>query len=225
MAVTTTPRQILNAAYARSAKNQPGQIATEATELLGFVIRTFRLLYAMAARVNPAFFGAEKSGLTYASPGWARPEDAELVWRIEKADGTRVLVVPFDDRQIDTYQPAVYRFGQIYRPAHTDPSSQDTLTFFYSKRPADPPDLDTPVDALWTEQFNELPILEVAIYLALKDGRTEEAEELKPERDRWLQLFLAFLEHETVGEVRRFAPAFHGPSVAPLQALLIGGGA
>lgn len=227
MPVTTTPRQILTGAYAKSKKNQPGQIATESTELLQVVIRAMRGLYAFATRINPTFF-ADTFDVAYAAPGWARPEGAESIWRIEfQATGAEVVVVPFDDRKAEELLAAVYRFGQIYRPAGNanDPGATDSLTFFYSKRPSDPADLDSPVDALWQEQFNELLILEVAIYLALKDGRQAEADALKEERDRWATLFVAFLEHETIGERRRWAHlrVFNTQVLVAASQLLAGG--
>ena len=102
----------------------------------------------------------------------------------------------------------MYPFGQVYRPAGNtpDPTGGD-LQFFYAKRPTDPADLDTALDALWTEQFNELLILEVALYLAAKDGRTDELASLGADRTSWLRLFQGFLEHETVDLLSRFGGA------------------
>lgn len=224
--MATKPRDIILAAYAKSLKNKPGSIASESGELLQLVIRSMRGLYAFAARINPLFF-AESAAVNFAAPGWLRPATAELIFRIELNTGAEVALVPFDDRTAEPGMPAVYEFGQKFLPAsNAAPNPQaGALTFYYSKRPTDPADLDANVDAMWTEQFNELLILEVAIYLALKDGRSTEIPGLTASRDKWANLFVAFLEHETVNERRRFGQVarFNVKSLMPLWSLLAGG--
>src|SRR5690554_3201370 len=156
MAVTTTPRDIIHAAYARSTQNMPGTIASESTELREVVIRAMRGIYAVAARVNPYFFADVEGGVQHNGTGWPRPFGAESVFRIEGEGtsggnveaGEEVVVVSLEDRAAETGMPAVYRLGQTYRPAGNpkDPTSQDRLTFFYAKRPDDPADLDSSLD-------------------------------------------------------------------------------
>jgi hypothetical protein len=225
VAVTTTAQDILTGALARSLKNSPDRLATNATELLQLVIRSMRGLYAFAARVNPTYF-AESAVVAFAAGGWARPELAESVFRIENPTPTEVVVVPFDDRKAEPSRPAVYRLGGKFITAGNalDPVAGN-LTFFYARRPTSPANL-TPatLDAQWTEQFNELLMLEVAIYLAIKDGRAEEVGSLTADRDKWAQLFVAYLEHETVNEVRRFGHVwrFNTQSMVPIMSLLAG---
>lgn len=227
MAVTTTVSDIIAAALAKSTKNRANIIATSATEMLEVVKRAMRGLYSVASEVNPTFF-AKSAVVTYLAPGWARPSDAELVFRIEKG-GTEVAVVPYDDTAAETGKPAVYALGQIYRPAGNalDPINTDDLLFFYSKIPASPASVDATIDPMWVEQFNELLILEVAMYLALKDGRMDEVAELKPMRDQWALLFIKFLEHETANLRRRFGQArqFNTQSISALISTLAGGAA
>lgn len=207
MAVTTTVTDILVAALARSQKNRPNAIATNASELLEVVFRAMRALYALAAEVNPTFF-ADSDDVAYAAPGWARPPEAENVFRIE-LDGTEVAVVPYDDLGAETGMPAVYALGQIYRSAGNadDPTAADTLRIFFSRLPEKPTSVSDTLDAQWPEQFNELLNLEVAIYLALKDGRMDEVQILRPARDGWATLYGKFLEHETSNLRRRFGHA------------------
>jgi hypothetical protein len=229
MAVTTTPEDLIEAAYAKSLKNNPGQIATESTELLQLVIRMLRKFYAISARVNPTYFASSSQ---VAAPGsglpWARPEGAESIFRIENPSAAEVVVVPFDDRTAEEGKPAVYRMGKnFYEAGNTpdpDPAS-DALTFWYTKRPTDPANLTATIDATWEEQFNELVILEIAAYLSNKDGRAEELGQLAAERDDWLRMFIMFLEHETANERRRFGHLrrFNTMSLVPLNDLLVGG--
>jgi hypothetical protein len=225
--MSTTVQQILDAAHARSTKNDPGLIATQATELLKVVIRAMQGIYAYAARINPTFF-AEQIDVPFAAGGWLRPSLAESIWRIEDPTLAEVVVVPYDDRvKAEPTIPAVYEFGQKFRPATAlAPNPQGgSLTFFYAKRPADPANLAANLDALWTEQYNELLIDEVAIYLALKDGRMDELSILRSEREPWVARFTAFLEHATANERRRFSQVrrFNTNTIVPLRSLLAGG--
>lgn len=208
MAVTTTVQDILDGAYAQSTKNQPGNIADEETELLGVVKRKLQGIYAFAARVNPLHF-ALTDDVTGAGGVWERPEPANAIIRIEDASFIEVAVVPFDDRLAADPKPAVYEFGGefIVSPLQANPPGDtDDLTFWYSKRPDDPnpDDLTGVLDEDWDEAYNDLLILEVAIYLAMKDGRSEEVLMLKSERNTWAQLFGQFLQHSTANLQRRF---------------------
>lgn len=229
MAVTTTPKDLMEAAYAKSMKNNPGQIATESTELLQLVIRTIRKFYSVAARVNPLHF-ATSATVTFpgASTPWTRPEGAESVYRLETAAGAEIVVVPENDRDAEEGLAAVYYQGKKYYEAGnaSDPDpSADSIVFWYSKRPTDPASITATIDADWDEAYNELLILEIALYLTNKDGRAEELAHLHGEREEWLRLFIMFLEHETVGIRHRFGHIrrFNTPSSVSLNDLLIGG--
>lgn len=231
MAVTTTTRMILQWAYGKSLKNVPGAIATESDELFQLVLRAMRGLYAAAARVNPTFFGTS-ANVVFAGTGWARPQDAELIFRLTNATtnpGSEIVVVPFDNPMTEPGMGAVYRWGQVYIPAgHAlDPINTDHINFFYSKRPSVPANLDATIDALWQEDFNELLVLIVALYLAEKDGRKEEIEGYMRDIEKWTGLYVAFLEHETVNERKNYGHIhrFNTPSMVPILSLLTGHGA
>jgi hypothetical protein len=159
--------------------------------------------------------------------------DAESVWRIEAdtgtapttTTGTEVVVVPFDDKTAESGKPGVYEFGQTFYGAGNalDPTS-GTLQFFYSRRPTDPATLTATLDASWIEQFNEALILEVAMYLALKDGRPEEYKALAADRDNWVKQYIMFLEHATANERRRFGHIrrINTQTLVPLSSFLSG---
>jgi len=221
-----TAQEILTAAYAKSLKNQPGRIAAESTELLEVVNRVMRTFFMVGARVNPFFF-MSSAPVTYSS-GWARPATAEAVYRIVfTLDLTQeVVVVPFDDLLCESLLPAVYRMGQVYYSAgnSADPTNE-SLTFYFSKTPTDVVALNATIDPLFPVSYKELPVLETAIYLALKDGRESEVASLTVSRDSWLNLFMAHMEHETMNERRRFgAPVpFNTASMVPIASLLAGG--
>jgi hypothetical protein len=225
MAVTTTPTAIAQAAFDLDKEFDADEIVNNATALLQTYIRAERGLWAFAARVNPGFF-AKSASVAFASPGWARPTDAELIWYIENPTPARVIVVDMDQRAADPSRPAVYEWGQIFRGAGNsgDPSSGN-LTFYYSKRPTAPATMATTLDALWepAEGYNQLLALELAIYLKLRDGKDPAA--LIQQRNHWANLFVAFLEHATLGIVRNYESTqrFLSNTRVPLSALLAGG--
>jgi hypothetical protein len=229
---------IITAAYNYSSKNKPGTIATEATELLQLVIRRLRRLYALAPRINYTYFAgfaevdanAESGGPE--DEGWERPQEAESVFRIERTSHTvggqgkprdEVKIVGYDDVKAEEGYGCVFRMGQTYFSAGNplDPTGGQ-LRIFFSRRPTDPTTVNDPLDVQWTEQFNDLLILDVAAYLAAKDGRDAEAASLRAERKEWLQQFVMFLEHCEANEVRRLANVrrFNTNTLVPLTTFL-----
>lgn len=226
MAVTTTVQDILDGAYAKSTKNQPSTIATEATELLNQFIRMMRGIYAFAAEVNPVHFSATEAVVGVGSV-WERPEAAEAILRIETVAGVEVVVVPYDDRLAADPKPSLYEFAGGFTADPNQaapPGATDSLTFWYAKRPDDPTPLTLAgvLDPDWQEDFNELLILEMAIYLALKDGRMDEVEMLKVDRNAWASRFASYLQHATANLQRRFGHRRH-VNVDTLLPMLTGG--
>lgn len=227
MAVETTVQDILDAAFGKSNKNQPGTIATDQIELLQLVIRKLRGIYGFAAAIDVKHF-SDKEDVTGVASFWDRPEAAEAVIRIETAAFLEVVVVPFDDRLAAEPEIALYEFDGGYTASEgqtNPPGATDDLTFWFAKRPDDPEpadDLDGVLDPDWDEAYNELLILEVAIYLAQKDGRSDEVELLKTERNTWAQLFGSYLGHSTANEQRRFGHKRH-VNVESLLPMLTGG--
>lgn len=200
----TTVDDIILAAMGKSSKNRADTLANKANELLSVVHRSLSFYFSHAASVDPAFFGAQSTVAAVASV-WPFPETAESLYRIEKPDTTEVVVVQFDDRGAEPGLPAVYRIGRGFRSAGNplDPVGGD-LNFFFGKRADKPATTASLLDPLWVEAYNELPIIDVALYLAKKDGRSDEIAALKDERTEWLGLFEAFVDHNVVNEVRRF---------------------
>lgn len=228
-----TVSDITTAALARNRRNQPGIIATN-TELLNAFRRIWPTFWVIAARVNPAFFGAREELEPDAESdptGWLRPSNAELIYRLEFADGARageeITVVPLDERDAEPTRAAVYEWGQVYYPAGNDddPALTDEIRAWYSKLPEDVDALSDELDSLWPGHFDELLVLELALLLATKDERLEEIPGLRSDRDVWLRRFIAHLEHTTVGVTRSTGQSqrFQGPTIVPLNELLIGG--
>lgn len=229
MAVTTTPRDIIDAAYPRSKKNKPGLNAAESTELRLLVGRALRSIYTAAARVNRFFF-ADEQQVAYQAPGWARPENAESIIGIRKTTGAPVITVDPLDRNMEPDLAAVYEIGQIFRaPGNPqDPTPADSLVFVFAKAADIPASLTATLDPTWVERFNDLLIDEVAIYLAMKDienQRQAEATMLRQDRDAKLAQFFAFLEHATPDVRKRFDHynIINNAQMIPITSLFAGG--
>jgi hypothetical protein len=219
--MATTARQLIDAAYGHSKLNQPEVSANETGELLPLIQRRLRTYFAEATRANRKVFGTTAE-TSYSGGSWARPAGAEMIVRIEAgtggltkvgggaiAAGTEIIEVPVDQRNIEPGKPCIYAWGQKYFSVATtnDPTGAGALKFFYSKRADDIATLTTSLDALWPEQFNDLLILDVARYLARKDGgerRTSEMATLTAEHDAVRALWLAWLGHESLTEVRDY---------------------
>lgn len=205
----------------------PGATAT-AAELVPAVQDSLHALFQIAARVNPAFYGASVA-VVWAS-GWPRPTDAEAIERIERADGENVVVVPSDQRQAEPGFPCVYRWGQTYFPAGVTPGPEEgeTLTFFYSRQPAALSAPTDSIDSAYPTSHRTLLELDTAIRLAIKDGgaTTEILEALGGERHDALSRYVAHLEHETIGERRTHGHIrkFNTATLVPVHSMLAGGG-
>ena len=150
------------------------------------------LWYEMAHRAAYRF--VRRSGV--AAPGaglpWAPATDSHgLIVRVEASDGTKIEVVPVDDREA-AFDPRVYRIGDLLYSVNGDPNpATDTIYVFAPVIP------NAPVD--WSEAFSlDIPYqsrmifgAKVAWQLAIKDGRTAEAAEIDKEVTRLMDLWVA----------------------------------
>ena len=227
MAVNTTPEDIFVEAYALHEKFTADKIATEDTELFNLVVRSLRGIYSVAARINPFFFGTTK---TEAAPGasspWPMPEGAQAIAEIQDGSGNEIVPVHFKDRDMEPAKASVYFFGQaFYSPEGTndpDPAT-DSITYWYSKRPADPASKTAALDSMWLEDYNQLLIHEVAIYLAAKSELEAVARAMMGERDHWLRMFVSDLEGLVPYEKSRAESTPFMPRVVPIGSLVAGG--
>lgn len=206
--MATTARDILVAAYATNAANNPDSLAADATEMLAVINRDMRALFSRAAEVNPTYFGVQAvQPAVFVPPAitgsWPAPANAELILRIERGGGIEVVVVPFDDRAQDPSKPAVYFLGRRYYGAGNlgDPTFED-LVFFYARQPVDCATLDSTLDPDWPEGMNGVLIGLVALYLDIKDSRLENAAAVDSVRQAWMATWEEHLRHFNAAEVR-----------------------
>lgn len=204
MAVTTTGQDIFDAALAKSSKSEPTKFST--AEIVNRINRRLSGIYNVAARVNPSFL-ADTLSTVEAGGTWPRPEEAISVVRVEQdSNSAEVVVVPYDDRQAEPSRLSLYEFAQVFTAITTSAGTPTgNLTFWFPKRPVLIANLSPAVlDLAWREDFNEFLVLELAIDFAIKDGRLNQEGQLLQDRLEWLQLWVAFLQHTTAIERRRF---------------------
>lgn len=221
----TTYEEIITNAHGYSSKSRPDQIATKATELLALASRSVRAIFAIAARAHPEYWG-QTANTAHDGVGWPRPANAQAVIGIQRSnDAVPVKIVPFDDRLAELSFPSVYFYGRKYRITGSalGPFNGDLLTIAYSRMPNKPLLLTDIIDAEWEEAFDNFVTVDVAIYLALKDGRLDEVETLKPVQQKEAQLFLDFMASANIGQVFRFGQP-RRVTVPSIMPLLAGGG-
>lgn len=217
----STGNDIVVAAFARSARNQASDLATRGVELLSALNRSLRGMYAIAARVNPEYVGAIVP-VTGIAGVFARPANAESVFWLESAAGAPVAIVPPAERDAEAGLPSVYRLGRSYVTVGRalDPALTATLNFYVALRPVEQVSLAAALPATFDDAYENILILDLALYLAIKDSRMDEMDPLRTERGSWLTLYVNFLRHETANLKRRFGLAA-APSLNELNALML----
>jgi hypothetical protein len=214
----STPRKILDMAYGMSKLNEPEVTASETGELLPLLDRLLAGLFMEGSRINRKVF-SRRADMPLEGGSWARPAGATMVLQLEAGAGMTTLTdpippgtvigeVPFDQKRANRGRPSVYALGQRYYPAgnDADPVAGD-LAFIYVGSPLPVLSLTAPLDPLLPDTFNGLLALEVALYLARKDGgerRAQEMAALSSELEREQARFVSWLESETAHEKRLY---------------------
>lgn len=225
-----TVQEILVAALVRNRKsNEDALVTSEGGEAVDAVNRAVAGYFIIAARANPAFFGA--TGEESPSSGaWARPSDAELVYHIETAGGSEVIVVDPREPRADPFRPSVVGWGEEYRVVENtgresdDGWEEQPLTFWYSRRPTQASSLSSSVDL--DDRFRGLLVSDLAGWIAHRDSRWDELQVLVQERDQWVERFLHSVQHETPFVVRHTGHhgTFAGPRLEDVRPLLLAQG-
>jgi hypothetical protein len=182
----TTAQNIIEAAYSRSTSNDPGKLAVD-LELIGHLNRKYQSVFAVFGIEGGDTTLAKTTMLLAGLPGTAAlPADIADITRLEDANGKKVHIVPAEEKDRSWHlSPAVFRQGLslVSLARSGDPVLGQVLTLFYIDAPAPLVALATALDARFPARFEQLLILDLAIYLSLKDdGRdNKEYEELKAE--------------------------------------------
>lgn len=207
-ATMSTAQQLIEAAYARSTANDAGKLASDG-ELLGHLNRKYQSLYAIMG-MRSGDNAIAKVALNFAGgpPAFAAlPADIIDLVRVEKNDGSRAYLIPANEKDRSWHlAPAMYRQGNslVSRGQAGDPVAGDTYQLLHIDAPAGLNALATATDARFPVRFEDLLVLDLAVYLSVKDeGRNQsEYEALKQERDRALEMFVALTQHSNSAKER-----------------------
>lgn len=182
----TSVQAIIEAAYSRSTANDPGKLAGD-SELIAYLNRRYQLRFALLAAASGDNMLAKTSIALVGSPAaLALPADMIDLIRVENASGAKVHVVPSDEKDRSWHlTPAVYRQGQslVSLMRASDPGIASVLTLFYLDAPAALTLLASALDARYPARFENLLIVDLALYLSSKDAGRDggEYEELQGE--------------------------------------------
>lgn len=210
-------QSIIDAAIARSATSRPDMLTVDEPELVRIVSRAMANLYLLGARRRSTNFGQTATAVfTAGDPsGWPFPADALSVLRVEAlssvsasalAEGTEIAVTRLDDQQSMAPMPSVYEFGRrlVSCGGADDPVDQD-LRVFYAAAAPQLTAAAAPVPAAIPEQFYPLLELPLAIYVARKEGRTDDLNVFQSELASEMAYFDAWLTDASIAQGDRFA--------------------
>lgn len=210
--MATTVRTIVEAALGLSLRNRRTTIANEEVELVLAVQRLLNEVFGDAATAYPEYFGY-KDTVTYSGAigGWARPTSALAVYRIEKLDGTEVVVVSDRDRDAARFDPSLVERGRVfYSGASAGSPTTENLVFYFARRPVvlslGSGALDQNIDSAFPDEFAAVLVYGLAIYLAQKDQRDGEIPLLAEQYQTWRSLWRQSLREATLNTRHRFAP-------------------
>lgn len=205
--MAATVQTIVDGGVAHSTVSDPNRLYTTA-EIVRVVNDYQRKYMARANALNPHRF---KSASLLAAPGAGLPWTITVLFsdlvHLEKSDGTEVRIVDEQDSKSEVpprvrveARNLLFTIGDSADP---DPVS-DQLKLWYAPIPVELTSLASNLDDRFPEQYNRILMLEVAMYLALKDGRIEEAASFQGQLDAWVDTFDRELAPPYSARTRRF---------------------
>jgi hypothetical protein len=209
----TTVQQVIEAGYLRSSRNAPGKTAVDA-ELIGFINRIYATYYLLMAKASPDRFRSELSVvLVGAPPSAAIPATVRDIIAAELA-GAEVSIIPREEIARSWHlAPCLVWIGSVVRSRALtgDPVAGDTITLLVLLGATALAALADVLDPRFTDEYLELLILEVAVYLGIKDANrdADEHKTLVVERSAAQTTFLRLNGYST--------SAVRSPAVQALQ--------
>ncbi len=207
--MASTYQDIVDAGLLRSRSNRP-EWAANNQELLNVAGRTLGLAYQLGHLLSPDrwTFSTDWLGGGVGTGEWPFVTPP-LVYIENITLGGEVKVVSVHERTVDVGAGRIYwkSVSNLTSVALTgDPGSNDLLRFWSLAWAEPTPPAAGVLSAPWVEHFNGLLIDEVALYLAIKEGRDSEVQMFTTSRNQWLQQYISFLRMATSARASRFAP-------------------
>lgn len=209
----STAQTIIDNAYAKSAAARPEQTAATA-ELLARIGQALREYGTIAARENPYLLGTD-AVVEFATTGWPRPSDCYRVIEVVTtettemsplpAPGTRLTIVPYDDRGLGAGVASLTEFGQEFRSTGQPIDPQNgALRVRYARALQTPATLTSPIDPLFPAWAYDFLQFDLAAYLASKEERKADEEVFYAGKNANLQALIDWMRGQTYTLVQRF---------------------
>ena len=173
------------------------------SELIGVIDRAQKELMA---RHSSRFITKTTVSAPGAGTAWTAPVTSKI-HRIEKADGTKVHVVDVDDQEA-AFDPRVYRLTDAVYTVGSNPNpASEALVFIHATVPATLSATGSNLQGSWPEWWTRILELEVALFLAVKDGRASEAQLIQVElNSKKAEFDMDMAEDQTTEEHRYTEP-------------------
>jgi len=192
-----TAQVIIEAAYLRSTANAPGKLAVD-QEMVDYLDLVHQGYCALLAAAAPERWIATDSATWSGTPATLAIAHSDIIdlHRIENtATQAEITLGPVAEKARAWFAgvPFCWRGAQaagfatlFSRGTAIDPQTGDGATYWYLDAPATISALSSTIDARFPKRHEQLLILDLAIYLSLKDveeDRKDEMDRLKAERE------------------------------------------
>lgn len=177
----SSAQQLIESAYARSVANDAGKLASDG-ELLLHLNRKYQFLYAIMAiaggdnALQSAQLALVGSPAAIGLPGAG---DIIDIKRAEKTDGSKIYIIPADEKDRTWHlAPAMYRQGNqlVSRGKVGDQVAGDSFVLYYLDAPGALVTLASITDPRFPVRFEDILVLDLAIYMSTKDADRPEKE-------------------------------------------------
>jgi hypothetical protein len=208
-----TAQDYINKAIARSYRNRGEVLAPEGAEMLVQLGDLFVEYYLFATGLNPAVF-ATTTALSWNGTGWDIPANCDTMIQLRTQAGTPITVVAVDNLDAEPTRPCVYRLGRHYFPAGlpSDPGATGIVAF-YTLIPEPFASLAASPGAEWPAQYDTMVVVDLAMWLAAKDGRTDDVAEMLPLQQKWAGRYTEWCSRESLDLVRQWTKLATSPNV------------
>lgn len=177
--MVSTAQALIEAGYARSTANDAGKLASDG-ELLLHVNRKYQSLYAIMALAGGDNALAKATlVLAGAPPSAVLPTDLIDIKRLEQLLGGKAYLVPADEKDRSWHlAPAFYRQGNsiVSLGRAGDIAAGQSVVVYHLDSPAALSTLASSTDARFPTRYEDILVLDLAIYLSTKDEDRSEKE-------------------------------------------------
>lgn len=209
----TTVQDVIDQGFAKSAAARPESISATGV-LVTRVGICLQEVFGLLAREQPALLGTT-AVVGFDGTGWPRPADCMRALKVQATATTQVVppmavgaefaIVPFDDQAFCAGRPSLTELGQRFQATGQaiDPTGGN-VSVIYARAPQVPTVTTDLIDALFPAFLIDLLYLDMALFLATQDKRTEDEQTFLMLKGAQVQLLLSWARGQTYDLQQRF---------------------